>query len=282
MAAIEFRALDQDLDRWLSEDIGTGDLTSFLAIDRDLHGEGSIFVKEPCVVSGLIVAGRVFHRVDPELQIKFDVLDGARVETGQRLAVVSGKLQGILSGERLALNLLQRMSGISTLTQAFVNAVSTSGAKILDTRKTTPGLRYLEKYAVLIGGGKNHRFGLYDGILVKDNHIAAVGSVRDAVKQIKRDAPHYLKIEVEVSNTAELKQAIEAGADAVLLDNMSNEQLEEAVTIVAGRITTEASGNITLERVHSVAQTGVDLISVGALTHSNRAIDISLRLAKSF
>lgn len=276
MENVSSRALLDDIDRWLAEDVGAGDVTSLLTIEASIVGSAVIVAKQDCIVAGLIIAEIVFRRVDEEIEVITKVEDGASVVSGAELAIVTGSLRSILCAERLALNLLQRMSGVATLTAAFVGAVEGTKAKILDTRKTTPGLRYLEKYAVTIGGGHNHRFGLFDGVLIKDNHIEALGSVFIAVRKAKDAAPHYLKVEVEVSTMDELEDALAAGADIVLLDNMSDDEMREAVRRVDGSIVTEASGNMSLDRVSSVALTGVDLISVGALTHSVSAVDISL------
>ncbi len=279
MYGLNKQMLAIDIDRWLHEDIGTGDITSLLTIRSDQLGKATILAKDSCVVAGIAVAEAVFAQLDPTLGFVANVADGQYVEAGTNLATVTGSMQSILAGERLALNLVQRMSGIATLTSKFVAEVAGTNAKILDTRKTTPGLRYLEKYAVTVGGGRNHRFGLYDGVLIKDNHIAALGSVFDAVTRLKGDVSHYLKVEVEVSTLADVEQAIAAGADAVLLDNMKNDEMTEAVSLVDHKLLTEASGNMSLARVLSVAITGVDLISVGALTHSVPAVDISLNIS---
>ncbi len=271
-------AWEAALDLWLREDLGHGDLTSALLIPEDQKGRGVILAKEEGVLAGLEVARAVFARV--EAQVVFTPLakDGKALQVGQEVARLEGPLRGILAGERLALNLLQRLSGIATLTRRYVEAVEGTGAVILDTRKTTPGLRALEKYAVRVGGGRNHRFGLFDGILIKDNHIRAVGSVKEAVRRAKAQAPHSLKVEVEVTALEELREALEAGADLILLDNMDLETIREAVRLARGRALLEASGGMSLDRVRAVAETGVDYISVGALTHSARALDLSLEL----
>ncbi|KIX84544.1 carboxylating nicotinate-nucleotide diphosphorylase [Thermus filiformis] len=266
------------LDLWLEEDLGHGDLTSLLLIPEDQVGRGVVLAKEEGVLAGLEVARAVFARVDGRIAFTPLLRDGDALRPGLEVARLEGPLRGILAGERLALNLLQRLSGIATLTRRYVEAVRGTRAVILDTRKTTPGLRALEKYAVRVGGGRNHRYGLFDGILIKDNHIRAVGGVKEAVRRARAGAPHHLRVEVEVTTLEELEEALEAGADLVLLDNMDLETLREAVRRARGRALLEASGGMSLERVRAVAETGVDFISVGALTHSARALDLSLEL----
>ncbi|NHK38305.1 carboxylating nicotinate-nucleotide diphosphorylase [Thermus thermophilus] len=272
--------LEEALRAWLREDLGQGDLTSLLVVPEDLEGEAVILAKEEGVLAGLWVAERVFALADPRTAFTPLVTEGARVAEGTEVARIRGPLRGILAGERLALNLLQRLSGIATLTRAYVEALAGTKAQILDTRKTTPGLRALEKYAVRVGGGRNHRYGLFDGILIKENHVRAAGGVGEAVRRAKARAPHYLKVEVEVRDLAELEEALEAGADLVLLDNFPLEALREAVRRVRGRVPLEASGNMTLERAKAAAEAGVDYVSVGALTHSAKALDLSLLVVR--
>ncbi|AEG33419.1 MULTISPECIES: carboxylating nicotinate-nucleotide diphosphorylase [Thermus] len=272
--------LEEALRAWLREDLGQGDLTSLLVVPEDLEGEAVILAKEEGVLAGLWVAERVFALADPRTAFTPLVAEGARVAEGTEVARIRGPLRGILAGERLALNLLQRLSGIATLTRAYVEALAGTKAQILDTRKTTPGLRALEKYAVRVGGGRNHRYGLFDGILIKENHVRAAGGVGEAVRRAKARAPHYLKVEVEVRDLAELEEALEAGADLVLLDNFPLEALREAVRRVRGRVPLEASGNMTLERAKAAAEAGVDYVSVGALTHSAKALDLSLLVVR--
>ncbi|GAB5602331.1 carboxylating nicotinate-nucleotide diphosphorylase [Thermus sp. FJN-A] len=271
---------DETLGAWLREDLGHGDLTSLLVVPEDLEGEAVILAKEAGVLAGLPLAARVFRLADPRTRFTPLVGEGARVAKGTEVARVQGPLRGILAGERLALNLLQRLSGIATLTRAYVEALEGTKAKVLDTRKTTPGLRALEKYAVRVGGGQNHRFGLFDGILLKENHIRAAGGVGEAVRRAKARAPHYLKVEVEVRDLDELEEALKAGADLILLDNFPLEALQEAVRRVGGRVPLEASGNMTLERAKAAAEAGVDYVSVGALTHSAQALDLSLLVVR--
>ena len=272
--------LEEALRAWLREDLGQGDLTSLLVVPEDIEGEALILAKEGGVLAGLWVAERVFALADPRTAFAPLVAEGARVAEGTEVARVRGPLRGILAGERLALNLLQRLSGIATLTRAYVEALAGTKAQILDTRKTTPGLRALEKYAVRVGGGRNHRYGLFDGILIKENHVRAAGGVGEAVRRAKARAPHYLKVEVEVRDLAELEEALEAGADLILLDNFPLEALREAVRRVGGRVPLEASGNMTLERAKAAAEAGVDYVSVGALTHSAKALDLSLLVVR--
>ena len=262
----------------LSEDIGSGDVTTQAVIPEAARGSARIIAREPLVVAGTQVAHRVFLLVDPSLKVGIPQQDGSDARPGDLLLEMWGSVSAMLMAERTAVNFLQRLSGIATLTRAFVDRVAGTSARIVDTRKTTPGWRLLEKAAVRAGGGCNHRFGLYDGILIKDNHIAAVGGVGPAVAAIRRKIPHTLKIEVEVETLDQLDEAIDVGADAVLLDNMAPSVMVEAVRRADGRLILEASGGITLDNVKEVAETGVDLISVGALTHSARAVDISMEI----
>ncbi|MFC1968304.1 carboxylating nicotinate-nucleotide diphosphorylase [Chloroflexota bacterium] len=265
----------------LAEDLGWGDATTDALIPPDLRGEASILVKASGVLAGIEAARMVFHKIDPSLQVKVLIQDGTNVQRGDIAATVEGNLASVLKGERVALNFLQRLSGIASETARYVEAIAGSTACILDTRKTTPGFRLLEKYAVRAGGGKNHRQHLGDGILIKDNHLAGLRpemGLKEIIAQARRAAPHSLRIEVEVSTPEEALESVEAGADIVMLDNMSLEQMRRAVELVEGRALIEASGGITLDNVRSVAETGADLISVGALTHSVKALDISLEL----
>jgi len=260
----------------LAEDLGDGDVTTEATVDADATGSAELVVKEPGVVCGLAVAEAVFRAVDSELRFERLVEEGASVAAGTAVARVAGPERAILTGERTALNFLARLSGIATLTRRYVDAVEGTGAAILDTRKTTPGLRALEKHAVATGGGRNHRFGLDDGVLVKDNHLRAAGSVASAVERLRAATP--LPIEVECDTLEQVSEALAAGAEAILLDNMSPDQLRSAVALARGHARLEASGGVTLENVRAVAETGVDEISVGALTHSARSLDVSLEL----
>ncbi|GAB4502622.1 MAG: carboxylating nicotinate-nucleotide diphosphorylase [Anaerolineales bacterium] len=259
----------------LEEDLGPGDVTSRAIFPLEAQARGQIIAKQNGVAAGLEVAAAVFARLDPQLEFSPLVADGAAVEKRQPLALVSGAALSIFSGERVALNFLGRMSGIATLTRQFVDSVAGTRAQILDTRKTAPGLRAVDKLAVALGGGKNHRLGLYDMILLKDNHIDFAGSVTEALRRA-RAAASGLEIEVEVRTLAQLREALEGGARRILLDNMTLEELRAAVELTAGRAKLEASGNVNLQRVCAIAETGVDFISIGALTHSAPVLDVSL------
>jgi nicotinate-nucleotide pyrophosphorylase (carboxylating) len=266
----------------LAEDGAGEDVTTGALVSPDLRGSAVIVAKAAGVVAGLSVAAAVFHAADPSLSFQLRVPDGARVTAGETVAQVEGRVASILHAERVALNFLQRLSGIATATARLVEAVAGLPTRILDTRKTTPGLRPLERYAVRMGGGQNHRYNLADGILVKDNHWRAVraqsGDIAGAVQRLRERAPREMRVEVEVTSLAEVEEALAAGADILLLDNMGPEEMRQAVEAARGRAQTEASGGITLRNVRAVAETGVDFISVGALTHSAPALDISLEL----
>lgn len=268
------------IEQALAEDIGLGDLTTEAMIDPELQGQATIVAKQDFLVAGLEVAGQVFYALNPTIEFKALLKDGGRAVPGEVLAKVYGPVADLLRGERVALNFLQHLSGIATLTNKFVQAVAGLPVKIIDTRKTTPGLRLLEKYAVRMGGGYNHRFGLYDAILIKDNHLAAVPSLPEAIRRARIYAPHGIKIEIEVSSIPQLKEALAAGAEAILLDNMDVLTMREAVTLAKGKAVLEASGGVNLKNVREVAETGVDLVSIGALTHSAPACDISMRLLR--
>jgi nicotinate-nucleotide pyrophosphorylase (carboxylating) len=269
--------LQELIDRALTEDVGAGDLTSEALVPDGARARARIVQKAPGVLFGLHAAESVFRRVDPELRWHGHAPEG-EWRDGGLVAEVAGPTASILRGERVALNFLGRLSGVATLTARYVEAVEGTGARILDTRKTTPGLRALEKQAVVAGGGVNHRFGLFDAILVKENHIAAAGSVGEATRRALSAAPEGVLVEVECVSLDEVTEAISEGARRVLLDNMTPDQMREAVASVAGRAELEASGNVTLENVRAIAETGVDFISVGALTHSAPALDLSLQL----
>ena len=264
----------------LEEDVGSGDITTSCTVPPGAQGKGRIVAKESLVLAGIDVARQVFWAVNSELEVRLPLKDGSRANEGDLLLQVTGDLAPILTAERTALNFLQRLSGIATLTRAFVNKIEGTRARILDTRKTTPGYRLLEKAAVRAGGGNNHRFGLYDGVLIKDNHIAAAGSIQKAVQAAVVSRAHALRVEVEVETLEQLDEAIAAGAHVVMLDNMDLQTMAEAVRRTKGKIPLEASGGITLENVGEIAATGVDLISIGALTHSARAVDISLEIER--
>jgi nicotinate-nucleotide pyrophosphorylase (carboxylating) len=266
--------VDDLIERALAEDVGAGDLTTNAVVPADARARAEIVQKEPGVIVGLAVAEAVFRRIDPALAFTARIADGERREGGL-VAEVSGPARGILTGERVALNFVQRLSGIATLTARFVEAVEGTGAVILDTRKTTPGMRELEKAAVAAGGGRNHRHGLFDAILIKENHIALAGGVGEAVRRALAEG---VPVEVECATLDEVEEALTASATHLLLDNMSPAELREAVARAAGRAKLEASGGVTLETVREIAETGVDYISVGALTHSAPALDLSLVL----
>ncbi|HQR38500.1 MAG TPA: carboxylating nicotinate-nucleotide diphosphorylase [Blastocatellia bacterium] len=268
---------------FLGEDIGRGDVTTQATVRPSVRGRGRFLAKQPLVVAGLEVAEAIFSNLEPGMELEAFVYDGERAAEGQEFARIEGLAQVLLMGERTALNLIQRMSGIATVTRRYVDAIDGTRAQVVDTRKTAPGLRMLDKYAVLIGGGRNHRFGLDDGCLIKDNHIALAGGIREAMTRAQQSMSHLLRIEIEVGSIDDLREALQCGADAILLDNMSPERLREAVELVRSEpggddILLEASGRITLDNIRSYAETGVDLVSVGALTHSAPAADISFKI----
>jgi nicotinate-nucleotide pyrophosphorylase (carboxylating) len=269
--------VEQAVAAALEEDLGSmGDITTDAIIPANAQGEASIFVRKPGVIAGLDLAEATFKSLDPDVRFTRIVEDASKVEAGGTIANLAGKTRALLTGERTALNFLGHLSGIATLTATYVAAVEGTRAKIVETRKTTPNLRAPEKYAVRCGGGMNHRFGLYDAVLVKDNHIAAAGGLADALNTLRTAVGHLVKIEVEVDTLDQLEEALRFPIDAVLLDNMDVGTLKKAVASVKGRVVTEASGGVTLENVGEIAKTGVDLISVGALTHSARSLDSSL------
>lgn len=270
--------IDTIISNALAEDIHTGDITTQALQLEAKTVSGILKAKEDMIVCGLPVAGRVFSLLDKEALFSPRCADGDSVPAGTVIAEMSGDASLLLQGERVALNLLQRMSGVATLTAAYVRAVAGTKARIVDTRKTTPGLRILEKHAVRVGGGFNHRTGLYDGVLIKENHIAAAGGIGEAIRRARAYIPHTLKIEVETESLAGVKEALAAGADIIMLDNMALETIKEAVSLIAGRVLVEASGGVNLSTVRAIAETGVDIISVGALTHSAPSMDISMLL----
>ncbi|MDH4208408.1 MAG: carboxylating nicotinate-nucleotide diphosphorylase [Anaerolineae bacterium] len=265
----------------LDEDIGKGDVTSVAILPSGLALAGQILSKEQGVLAGLEVANLAFRLTNQSVAMIPETMDGEAIEPGQVLAQLRGPGVGILSAERVALNFLQRMSGIATMTRQFVEAVKGTKAVILDTRKTAPGLRVLDKLAVRLGGGQNHRMGLYDMVLIKDNHIAAAGSISEAVRRVRAAVGDILAVEVEVTSRLQLEEALAAGVDRIMLDNMGIEEMAAAVALTDNRVDLEASGNVTLDNVAEVAATGVDFISVGSLTHSVRALDISLEITGS-
>lgn len=270
-----------NMDKWLllalQEDITSEDITTNAIMRENRLGEAQLLCKQDGVIAGLEVFARVFTLLDDKTKVELFYKDGDKVKNGDLLARVEGDIRVILSGERTALNYLQRMSGIATHTRKLVDLLEGSKTKLLDTRKTTPNMRIFEKYAVKIGGGYNHRYNLSDGILIKDNHIGAAGGVKEAVALAKEYAPFVRKIEVEVENLDMLREALEAGADIIMLDNMDTETMKQAVAIVDGKAETECSGNVTKERVADIISTGVDYVSCGALTHSSPILDVSLK-----
>ncbi len=273
--------LEDLIKQALNEDIGKGDLTTNALIPDALESSATMIAKADGIVAGMEVAAAVFKFLSPHVVWNPLVKDGDKITRGTLLVEMSGPFRALLSGERLALNFLQRMSGIATLTSLFVAQTAEYGTKILDTRKTVPGLRLLDKYAVKAGGGENHRIGLYDMVLIKDNHIKVAGGIRKAVEQIRNQVPANIQIEVETTSLEEVLEALSMTVDIIMLDNMSNEQMKECVALINHRAKVEASGNMNLERVREVAATGVDFISIGALTHSVTALDISMNI-KSF
>ena len=270
--------IDRIISNALDEDIHTGDITTQALQLVPRRVSGFLKAKEEMIVCGLQVAERVFKALDSEVVFSPGYADGDRVPSGTILATFTGDAALLLQGERVALNLMQRMSGVATLTSQYVTAVEGTKARIVDTRKTTPGLRVLEKYAVRVGGGINHRTGLYDGVLIKENHIVAAGGITEAINRARGYISHTLKIEIETESLEDVREALAAGADIIMLDNMDIKTMEEAVKIIAGRSLVEASGGVNLSSVRAIAKTGVDIISVGALTHSAPSMDISMLL----
>ncbi|NOU87542.1 carboxylating nicotinate-nucleotide diphosphorylase [Paenibacillus sp. LMG 31460] len=281
MLDLNMELIRKHIRLWLEEDIGTGDVTTLTTIPLEHASKGIIHVKEDGIVCGLRIAQEVFAVVDASLRFETKVVEGSSVYKGTILAEVEGNTRSILLGERLSLNLMQRLSGIATKTREFVDALEGVPTRLVDTRKTTPGHRLLEKYAVRVGGGHNHRFGLYDAVMIKDNHIKGSGGITQAVQAARQQIPHTMKIEVEVENFEQLHEALAAGADIIMLDNMIPAKMKEAVSIIkskAPHIVVEGSGSVTPQTIKAMAETGVDVISVGRLTYSVAALDISLDL----
>lgn len=273
--------LVQSIKAWLREDVGSGDVTTQMTIPVGHESKGIIHAKEDGVICGIPIAELVFEIVDPTLSFTALVEEGQAVTKGTVIIEVEGSTHAILTGERLALNLMQRLSGVASRTSSFVQVLDGLPTRLVDTRKTTPGHRMLEKYAVRVGGGFNHRFGLYDAVMIKDNHIKGAGGIRQAVGRARKNIPHTMSIEVETENLEQVEEALAAGADIIMLDNMPNEMMKQAVTRIkakAPHVKTEASGNVSLETVRGIAETGVDVISVGRLTYSFSSLDISLDL----
>ncbi len=270
--------LKELITKALAEDIGPGDVTSEAVIRAESVSVAVMLAKQDMVLAGLDIARAVFVHLDVDIQFTSFAKDGDRLRAGTEIATLSGNTRALLAGERVALNLLQHLSGIATLTAKYVEALKGLKVEVLDTRKTMPGLRQIEKYAVRMGGGRNHRFGLYDGVLIKDNHIKAAGSITKAVESARTKAHHLLKIEVETKTLDEVREALAAKADIIMLDNMHVDTMREAVKLIAGRALVEASGNVTLETIQTIAESGVDFISAGSLTHSAPAADISMKI----
>jgi nicotinate-nucleotide pyrophosphorylase (carboxylating) len=268
--------IDRIIEIALAEDIHTGDITTLAVLPKPRRMRARLIAKEPMVLAGVAIAERVFTKLDPSVRFSAAFSDGAQLEAGDVIARIEGDAASLLQGERVSLNLLQRMCGIATQTAAYVKEIAGTGARVVDTRKTTPGLRVLEKYAVRIGGGTNHRTGLYDGVLIKENHIAAAGGILEAIRLARSYIPHTLKVEVETENLEQVTLALQAGADIIMLDNMGLPEMAEAVLLIGHRALVEASGGVNLNSIRAIAETGVDIISVGALTHSVRATDISM------
>ncbi|WP_339109137.1 carboxylating nicotinate-nucleotide diphosphorylase [Thioclava sp. GXIMD4216] len=272
----DMRKLDAQIALWLDEDCGQFDLTAKIMVEEDAQGRFAFNAREDMVLAGLPMAARVFRHLDPKLKLEALAEEGERIEAGTTFAIIQGNAQAILTGERVALNLMQRMCGIATLTAAYVAEIKGTGAFLVDTRKTTPGLRGLEKYAVTCGGGRNHRLSLDGGIMLKDNHIAVAGSITLAVARAKAAAPVLTKIEVECDRLEQVEEALAAGADVIMLDNMSNDEMRAAVRLVGGRVPLECSGGVRLDTIRAKAETGVDFISVGRITQSAPCVDIGL------
>jgi nicotinate-nucleotide pyrophosphorylase (carboxylating) len=278
---INLPVVESFLKHALMEDIGEGDITTSAIIPENHRSKATIVAKETFVLAGLPFVERIFKMIDPSLRFKAQRQDGDIVKDGSLIARITGGTRQLLMGERTALNFLQRLSGIATLTQRFVSSVDGLPVRIVDTRKTTPGFRIFEKYAVRVGGGENHRSGLFDGVLIKDNHISATGSIKEAIKKARKNIHHMLKIEVEVKDVRELRSALSSGAEIIMLDNMAIDEIRRCVRIIRDKnpdVIIEASGNINIENVRAIAEAGVDVISIGALTHSASAVDITMNL----
>jgi nicotinate-nucleotide pyrophosphorylase (carboxylating) len=274
-------AIEKLIDQALEEDIGPADITTESLVPLDSLGSGEIVAKESLVLAGLDIARKVFERLDPDISWQPRYRDGAKVTTGATIVEMFGNLGSLLSAERVALNFVQHLSGIATLTRSYMDKLGDSRVRLVDTRKTTPGWRVLEKYAVRVGGASNHRIGLYDGVLIKDNHIAACGGIKTAVARIRQRISHLMKIEIEVTTLNEVREALAVGVDIIMLDNMTPSEIREAVALIDKRAMVEISGGVTDITLEELALTGVDIISVGALTHSARCVDLSMRISAS-
>lgn len=273
---LDLRKTAQLIDLWLDEDVNYYDLTAKIMVEDDAQAKFGMNAREPIVLSGIKLAEMIFRRMDPECTFEATRKDGDRVDAGETFVVITGNAQALLTAERVALNLVQRMCGIAGLTAEYVKEIEGTGVTLLDSRKTTPGLRMIEKYAVTCGGGRSHRLGLDNGVMLKDNHIAVAGSIAAAVKHARADAPVLTKIEVEADRLDQVQEALDAGVDVIMLDNMSNDDMREAVKMVGGRIPLECSGGVRLDTIRDKAETGVDYISVGRITQSATCVDIGL------
>ena len=273
---IDLRKVEPLVDLWLDEDVNYYDLTAKIMVDEDAVAKFGMNAREPIVLCGVKIAKIIFRKLDPDCRFETSRKDGERVETGETFAIIEGNAQALLTAERVALNVVQRLSGIAAMAAEYVEKIEGTGAILLDSRKTTPGLRNLEKYAIVCGGGRNHRLGLDNGIMLKDNHIAVAGSITAAVERAKAHAPVLTKIEVECDNLDQVGEALEAGADIIMLDNMSNEDMRKAVSMSAGRVPLECSGGVRLDTIRAKAETGVDYVSVGRITQSAPCVDIGL------
>ncbi|MBW2569240.1 MAG: carboxylating nicotinate-nucleotide diphosphorylase [Deltaproteobacteria bacterium] len=271
-------SIEQLIEIALQEDIGSGDITTDNLVKPDIKGHGKIIAKEQLVIAGLDIACRVFERLDPQIVYKPLFTDGDRVKKGEVVVEVEGRLCSLLVGERAALNFLQRLSGIATHVRSYVDMLGDRDVRLVDTRKTVPGWRVLEKYAVRVGGAHNHRMGLYDGVLIKDNHISVCGGINKAVSSIRNSVSHFMKIEVEVSDIDGVREAIDSGVDIIMLDNMDIKQIKEAVEFINGKAMVEVSGGITIDDLNYLVDAGVDIISSGALTHHAKSVDLSMRI----
>ena len=271
-------SLNHLIDIALEEDIGNGDVTTDNLVSYSLQGKGLIVAKEPLVLAGIDVVRQVFSRLDPNIIFNSNYNDGDSLKGGEKVLGVEGKLRDLLKGERTALNFLQRLSGIATNVRGYVKTLGANKVRLVDTRKTTPGWRSLEKFAVRIGGAHNHRMGLFDGVLIKDNHIAIYGNIRQAVQEIRKKIPHLLKVEVEASSLSEVREAVDSGADVIMLDNMNINQIKDALVVIDGACLVEISGRVTKNDLPVLAALGVDIISLGALTHSARFVDLSMQI----
>ena len=278
MVRLDWKKIDQLIDWALNEDIGSGDLTTDGIVEEETRARGIISAKDPMILAGIDIVPRIFKKSHLTFDFEAFFKDGDFVSKGDVITTIEGSAKVILTYERVVLNFLQRLSGIATYASKFAAQVEGTKAKIVDTRKTTPGWRMLEKYAVKVGGGENHRFGLFDAVLIKDNHIKLCGGIKDAVEKMRKFMPPYLKVEVEASNLSEVENALQAGAEIIMLDNMSVEEIREAVKRIDGKAVIEVSGGVNLSNIREIAQMGVDLISIGALTHSPTAVDISMKV----